>query len=187
MALTSKQQRFVDEYLEDLNATQAAIRAGYSKKTAASIGQENLTKPEIAKSLKEAIQRRSDRTAITQDYVLAGIVEIIERCRQVAPVLDRSGSQVFVDTPDGCLAPAFEFDAKNVLKGFELLGKHLRLFTDKDQLDTELKRIEIEHKRLTNEKLRRELEDPNKGLPEPKQVIIGVEDASDPEAEQAAV
>lgn len=46
---------------------------------------------------------------------------------------------------------------------------------------------DLETRRLTNEKLRRELEDPNKGLPEPKQVIIGVEDASDPEAEQAAV
>ena len=183
MALTAKQQRFVDEYLKDLNATQAAIRAGYSKKTAASIGQENLTKPEIAKALKEAMQGRSERTAITQDYVLAGIVEVIERCRQVSPVLDRSGAQVFVDTPEGDMAPAFGFDPKNVLKGFELLGKHLKLFTDKDQLDVEMKRIDIDNKRLLNEKLRRELEDPNKGLPEPKQVIIGVEDASDPEAE----
>ena len=149
MALTAKQQRFVDEYLKDLNATQAAIRAGYSKKTAASIGQENLRKPEIEKALSEATQERSKRTAITQDYVIAGIVEVIERCRQVAPVLDRSGSQVFVDTPEGGLAPAFEFDAKNVLKGFELLGKHLKLFNEKDHidLDGELKRLEIEKRR----------------------------------------
>jgi phage terminase small subunit len=65
------------------------------------------------------------------------------------------------------------------------MGRHLGLFIPKGHadLDVELKRIEIENKRLANEKLRRELEDPNQGLPEPKQVIIGVEDASDPEAE----
>ncbi|MFV0891295.1 terminase small subunit [Pseudomonas kurunegalensis] len=160
MALTAKQQRFVDEYLKDLNATQAAIRAGYSKKTAASIGQENLRKPEIEKALRSATQERSQRTAITQDYVLSGIVEVVERCRQVAPVLDRSGEQVMVETPTGELAPAFEFDAKNVLKGLELLGKHLSLFAERDAMDVELKRIEIEGKRLANERLRRELDPP---------------------------
>lgn len=187
MALTAKQQRFVDEYLVDLNATQAAIRAGYSKKSAASIGEENLRKPDIQRKIREATQERSQRTAITQDYVLTGILEVVERCRQVAPVLDRSGEQIMVETPAGDLAPAFEFDAKNVLKGLELLGKHLNLFAEKDAIDLELKRIEVENRRLQNEKLKRELEDPDKGLPEPKQVIIGVEDASCPDAEQAAV
>lgn len=55
--LTDKQQRLVDEYLIDLNATQAAIRAGYSEKTAKEIGSENLTKPNIAKAIEEAIQK----------------------------------------------------------------------------------------------------------------------------------
>lgn len=68
--MTPKQQRFVDEYLIDLNATQAAIRAGYSKHTAKSIGQENLTKPDIAHAIAEAQQERSERTQITQDSVL---------------------------------------------------------------------------------------------------------------------
>lgn len=156
MPLTAKQQRFVDEYLKDLNATQAAIRAGYSKRTAKSIGQENLTKPDIDAAVKKAMDGRSERTAITQDYVLSGIVEVIERCRQVAPVLDRSGAQVFVDTPDGEAAPAFAFDAKNVLKGLELLGRHLKLFSDKDyvDLDGELKRLDIEKRKVELEKLK---------------------------------
>lgn len=68
--LTPKQARFVEEYLVDLNATQAAIRAGYSEKTAYSIGQENLTKPEVAAAICEAQDARSKRTEITADRVL---------------------------------------------------------------------------------------------------------------------
>ncbi|QEL18730.1 terminase small subunit [Limnoglobus roseus] len=68
--LTPKQQRFIEEYLIDLNATQAAIRAGYSEKTAKAIGHENLTKPDIQAALTEARQRITERTEITQDRVL---------------------------------------------------------------------------------------------------------------------
>lgn len=68
--MTPKQQRFVDEYLIDLNATQAAIRAGYSAKTAGAIGYESLTKPEIAKAIEAAMSRRSEKTLITQEKVL---------------------------------------------------------------------------------------------------------------------
>lgn len=76
MALTPKQQRFVDEYLIDLNATQAAIRAGYSAKTAYSIGQENLNKPEVASAIAFAQKARSQRTGITQDMVLRELAKI---------------------------------------------------------------------------------------------------------------
>lgn len=76
MALTDKQRRFVDEYLVDLNATQAAIRAGYSQKTAASIGEENLRKPEIAKAVQDAQAARAKRTEITQDMVLRELAKI---------------------------------------------------------------------------------------------------------------
>lgn len=68
--LTPKQQRFVDEYLIDLNATQAAIRAGYSERTAYSIGDENLKKPEIKKAIEQAKAKRSQRTKIEADSVL---------------------------------------------------------------------------------------------------------------------
>lgn len=71
MKLTAKQEAFVDEYLIDLNATQAAIRAGYSKKTAQMIGFENLSKPVISAAIELAMKARSDRTEVTADRVLA--------------------------------------------------------------------------------------------------------------------
>ncbi|WP_082017872.1 terminase small subunit [Leisingera sp. ANG-Vp] len=76
MALTAKQERFVAEYLIDLNATQAAIRAGYSAKTAHSVGHENLRKPEIAKAIQEAQAKRSEKTGITQERVLQELARI---------------------------------------------------------------------------------------------------------------
>lgn len=68
--LTDKQQAFVAEYLIDLNATQAAIRAMYSRKTAYSVGQENLKKPEIQIAIQKEMEKREKRTEITQDRVL---------------------------------------------------------------------------------------------------------------------
>jgi phage terminase small subunit len=76
MALTPKQQRFVEEYLLDLNATQAAIRAGYSAQTARQAGAENLSKPVVALAITEAKAARSARTAITADRVLEELAVI---------------------------------------------------------------------------------------------------------------
>lgn len=69
MALTPKQKKFIDEYLKDLNATQAAIRAGYSEKTAYSIGQENLKKPEIKKFIELSQSESSSRSMTTVDTI----------------------------------------------------------------------------------------------------------------------
>ena len=132
--MTPKQRLFVKEYLVDLNATQAAIRAGYSEKTAAAIGAENLTKPEIAAAIQQMMDDRSQRTEITADYVLQSIVSTIERCKQVEPVFNRRGEHATTETPDG-EAKAYTFNAMGVLKGAELLGKHLKLFTDKVEYD----------------------------------------------------
>lgn len=73
MPLTPKQAAFVREYLVDLNAAAAARRAGYSEKTARKIGQENLTKPDIAAAIAEAQQARAERVQITADDVLRGL------------------------------------------------------------------------------------------------------------------
>ncbi len=74
--MTPKQQRFIDEYLVDLNATQAAIRAGYSRKTANEIGAENLAKPSIAEAISKALAEQSERTGITADMVIRELARI---------------------------------------------------------------------------------------------------------------
>lgn len=79
MALTAKQERFVQEYLKDGNATRSAKEAGYSAKTAYSIGQENLKKPEIAARIAKDKAERTERTQITMDYVLQRLVIEAER------------------------------------------------------------------------------------------------------------
>lgn len=150
--LNTKQAAFVREYLIDLNATQAAIRAGYSKKTAEDIGRQLLRKPPVAEAIKEAMDIRAQRTEVTADYVINTIVETIERCRQSAPVLDRKGEQVLTETPDGSLAKAYVFDSKGVLKGCELLGKHLNLFTDKIEHSG---KVEVEQSQISDVDLAR--------------------------------
>lgn len=75
-SLNEKQARFVAEYLIDLNATQAATRAGYSAKTAGQQGFELLKKPEIAEAIRSAMDARADRTEITQDRVLRELAKI---------------------------------------------------------------------------------------------------------------
>ena len=215
MALTAKQQRFVDEYLIDLNATQAAIRAGYSAKTADQQASRLLTNVKVREYLAQRQTDRAQRTEITQDMVLKELAKIgFSDIRKVVRwgetqvrMVDGEGDEpedmapyhglALIDSAevDDATAAAIAevsqsrdglkvklHDKKGALVD---IGRHLGMFSPPGHadLDTELKRIEVENKRLLNEKLRRELEDPNKGLPEPKQVIIGVEDASDPEAE----
>lgn len=106
--MTPKQQRFVEEYLVDLNATEAAKRTGYSEKTAYAQGQRLLKKAEISAAVEEGRQAMAERAHISQDWVLD----------QLKQVYDRSMD------PD-----AFSPSAAN--KSLELLGKHLGTFTDK--------------------------------------------------------
>jgi phage terminase small subunit len=131
--LTPRQSRFVDEYMVDLNGTQAAIRAGYSKKTADSQSARLLVNVKVQGTIQGRMNRRSDRTEITSDFILNGIRKNIERCEQAAPVLDREGNPVMTANEDGELAAAYKYDATNVFKGYELLGRHLKLFTDKHE------------------------------------------------------
>lgn len=137
--LTPKQKLFADEYIGDagLNATAAYKRAGYSASTDNIAGVEAhklLKNPKIAAYIAQRMNERQKRTEITQDYVLKTIYETVERCKQATPVFDKAGNPVLVETPDGEIAPAYAFDSKAVLKGAELLGRHLGIFNDKVKL-----------------------------------------------------
>lgn len=125
--LTDKQKEFVRQYLVDLNATQAAIRAGYSVKTAYRQGADLLQKTSIREAIEKAQAKRAQRVEVTQDYVLSNLVEVVERTMQRAPVTDRKGEQV----TDEEGRAVWTFDAKNANRALELLGKHLGIFTDK--------------------------------------------------------
>ena len=89
--LTAKQRRFVQEYMVDLNGTQAAVRAGYSEHTATAISTENLSKPAIATALQSAQAEQGERTRINAEWVQARLVENIERAMQAVEVIDRHG------------------------------------------------------------------------------------------------
>lgn len=143
--LNSKQQAFVNHYLLHNNATKAAIAAGYSEATAAVAGSRLLRIVKIQQALNKKVEKIAEKVEVTVEYVLRGIKETVERCMQSAPVLDAFGRPVFVVVPghhtdacsEGCeqdhskLAPAYSFDPKNSLRGYELLGKYRKMFTDR--------------------------------------------------------
>ena len=122
--LTAKQAAFVDEYLIDLNATQAAIRAGYSSRTANRIATENLSKPVIADAIAEAQRERAERLQVDQDWVLERLVQNHERAMQAEPVLMRDGD-------DWVESGEYRYQGTVANKALELIGKHLGMFADK--------------------------------------------------------
>lgn len=130
--LTPKQQRFVEEYLVDANATQAAVRAGYSERTARQMGAENLSKPVVAAAIEDAQKKRSGRVEVTQDYVLQALTEVVERCLQRAPVMVRKGREI-VQLTDAEGRHVWSFDARGVIGAAALLAKHTGGFTERHE------------------------------------------------------
>ncbi|MCM3703807.1 terminase small subunit [Paenibacillus macerans] len=110
MALTAKQERFVQEYLKDLNATQAAIRAGYSENTAAETGYENLRKPQIAAEIEKRQEKIGEQNEITVEWLLAEMKDTYIKAKEVG-----------------------ELSAAN--KTLEMLGRYKGIFNDKLKVD----------------------------------------------------
>ena len=124
--LTLKQQRFADEYIISGNATQAATLAGYSKKTARSIGQENLTKPDIKKYIDERLEELESSKIAKQDEVLQYLTSIM-RGLETEQTLRGTGEGM--QTIDD-----IEVSAKDRIKAAELLGKRYAMWTDKQEV-----------------------------------------------------
>lgn len=166
MALTKKQRLFVDEYLLDLNATQAAIRAGYSPRRATEIGYQLLQRPEVAQAIQAAMAERSKRTEVEADYVIRRLREIDEM--DVLDILEDDGSfRSIRDWPKAWrqflsgieIAELFEGrgDDRRIagvlrkvkwpdkLRNLELLSRHVG--TESAALDLELKRLDVAKKR----------------------------------------
>ncbi len=131
--LTARQERFILEYLVDLNATQAAIRAGYSPRTARQIGQENLSKPVIAAAVAKAKRERAEATKIDSEWVLRQAVALYQRCMQeIKPALHPKTRKQMKDEDGNFL---FVFNAAASNRSLELIGKHIGVGAFKDRLE----------------------------------------------------
>ncbi|HHH9511740.1 terminase small subunit [Pseudomonas aeruginosa] len=191
MALTKKQRLFVDEYLLDLNATQAAIRAGYSTRRATEIGYQLLQRPEVAQAIQAAMAERSKRTEVEADYVIRRLREIDEM--DVLDILEDDGSfRSIRDWPKAWrqflsgieIAELFEGrgDDRRIagvlrkvkwpdkLRNLELLSRHVG--TESAALDLELKRLDVAKKRVELKLL----ENPEDDAP-PTSVAVTIIDA----------
>lgn len=150
--LTEKQQRFVDEYLIDLNATQAAIRAGYSVKTANEQGAQNLVKLSIQQKISERMAERSRRVGINQDRIVMELAKIA--FVNIADVIDPENVTIkkgattddtaaiqsvkvkVIPTKDG-EGVEREIKMADKIRALELLGKHIGMFKDKVDVSIE--------------------------------------------------
>lgn len=153
MKLTAKQKRFVEEYLVDLNATQAAIRAGYSVDSARDIGCENLTKPNIQAAVGKAMAERSKRTGINQDRVVLELAKVA--FVNVADVVDLTDGSILngASTDDLACIEGIKYKRSDTdtgsseereikfaskMKALELLGKHLGMWDDKAEVNVNI-------------------------------------------------
>ena len=147
--LTPKQERFCEEYLIDLNATQAAIRAGYSEKTAREQAAQILSKLNIQEKIAELKAERSQRTEIKQDRVVKELAAMaFAKATDYAQIADVGGKVAIMLTPTAQLTKAQQAGIVGIkqtqagievkldkTKALELLGRHLGMFKDKIELE----------------------------------------------------
>ena len=153
MALTDKQEMFCREYLIDLNATQAAIRAGYSAKTANRTASENLSKPDIKLRIAELKAQRNDLVGINAEYVLNRLIEIDQmdvldillQNGELKPIKDwpkgrttLSGMDVVEMASADSAALLKKIKWPDKVKNLELLGRHVSVQAFKDNVKNEV-------------------------------------------------
>ena len=118
-----KHETFCQEYIVDFNGTQAAIRAGYSPKSARSQASELLTNPNISARIRELQKERIERLTLNQDFVVLQIVDTIQQCKGGYPVKTLNPKTGKFEE-----IGMYQFDSRGCLKGLELLGTHLGMF-----------------------------------------------------------
>lgn len=134
MKLTEKQKLFCDEYIISLNATQAAKKAGYSKKTARKIAAENLTKPVIQNYISERMKQKESSLIATQDEVLQYLTSVLRGESQTTDTLLVGMGDGYQEVQEVEKKPS----EKDRLKAAELLGKRYGLYTDKISADVDM-------------------------------------------------
>jgi phage terminase small subunit len=121
MAITPKQARFVQEYLIDLNATQAAIRAGYKPSRAEQTGCDLVRNRKVAEAIQAAQGKRAEKAEVNAQWVLERLIQNADRAAAVVAVTDREGN------PTGW----YQYEGSVVNRSLELIGKHIGMFTDR--------------------------------------------------------
>lgn len=164
-SLTPKQKRFCDEYLIDCNGTAAAIRAGYSKKTAGVIAAENLTKPKIRAYIDRRMAEKESELIATQDEVLKYLTSVLR---------GQSQSEIVVVADYEACKIKKAPDEMERLKAAEQLSKCYGLHTDKRKLDIDRRRLELEEQRLELERQKADSAVPDKDI---KVVISGYDES----------
>jgi len=139
-----KLEIFVAEFLKDFNAQDAAKRCGAIGRSSGNI---LMRDPEVMRMIRERVDQRADRCKVDADYVLSTIKMVVERCQQLTICRTKQGEPIFIVTEEGEKMALVKFDANAVLKGCELLGKHLKMWTEKFELTI----TDIEN--LSNEQL----------------------------------
>lgn len=137
--LTVKQKRFADYYIETGNATEAAIRAGYSKKTARFIGNENLTKPHIKAYIDERLKEMDEKRIAKAEEVLQYLTRVMrgEETEQVV-VMEGMGEGI-----SRAITVEKQVSAKDRIKAAELLGKRYAMWTERQQVDANIGVVQI--------------------------------------------
>lgn len=142
--LNEKQEMFAQEYIVDLNATQAAIRAGYSEKTASAQASRLLNNVKVLARVKELKNQRAEKLELDAYWVLKRLKDISDRSMQAEPVMEFDH-----ENKEMVATGEYQYDSQGANRATELIGKHIGMFDPK--LPLQLKMLEAQIKKLEKE------------------------------------